>query len=483
MSIVNGSGMSAVLVVSLVTLAGCTCNDPAPQTPATPDVLTAPTPVPSAGRVADRAEPDEMPANRTRPDTIVFIVMDTVRGDHLSVCGYERPTSPVLQRLKKKGAQVSCEAYTPAPWTLPSHVSYFTGVPVPEHGSLFVNDSTISLTPKLQVRPLDERFDTLAEQLAGDGYQTAFVSANPILKEDAGVLQGFDRHFTSEGDAIIRGKKVRKAMDSVLEPMDSEKPLFLFVNIYDAHDPYPKIPEGHSWLPKRSIFRMNSTAKDPSNPMYRYLKGMMKPEESERYLAALLDTYDNGISHADRNVGEVLMGLKSGGWLDGSYRLLVTTDHGEYLGEHQMLRHGCYVHQEVTGGFLVYQDTSVESMPELPSPLSLIDSFYLARDGVLPEKITVPQAISEPNPIFIEPGVSSGAIWANSEKVLWQEGKYSHYDLARDPGELSPSQLDENHELRPTIEDLATRIKALDELEAPTGDGLNEALKAVGYIE
>jgi hypothetical protein len=468
-------------------LGGCTCGDAGSnKPPVAPEPVASSAPEPSKAPTwaEGRAEAAPMPSTRSRPKTIVFLVMDTVRGDHLSVCGYERPTSPTLDKLKSDGAAVSCEAYTPAPWTLPSHASYFTGLPVPEHGSLFVNDSSVALTPKLQVRPLDEKFDTLAEQLEGDGYQTAFVSANPILKEESGVLQGFQHHFTSDGDGIIRGKKVRQAVDKVLKGLDPAKPLFLFVNIYDAHDPYPKIPAGKDWLPQRRMIRLNSTKRDARNPMFRYMKGLMAPDESTKWLAALTDLYDNGVSHADRNVSEVLETLQAGGWLEDSHRLLVTTDHGEYLGEHQMLRHGCFVHQEVTGGFLVYRDTSVDQAPSLPAPLSLIDTFYLARDGQLPAQPTRAQAVSEPNPVFIEPGASSGAIWADAEKAVWKEGAFSLVNLAEDPGEEAPEALTDEHALRPPLGELVNRIKALEDLPVPeAGMGMDEALKAVGYIE
>jgi hypothetical protein len=273
-------------------------------------------------------------------------------------------------------------------------------------------------------------------------------------------------------------------VEGVLWELDSSKPLFLFVNIYDAHDPYPKIAAGRDWLPQRRMIRLNATKRDPRNPMFRYMKGLMAADESEKWLTALTDLYDNGVSHADRNVSEVLGALEAGGWLDGTHRLLVTTDHGEYLGEHQMLRHGCFVHEEVTGGFLVYRDTSVDQAPSLPSPLSLIDTFYLARDGQLPSKPTRAQAVSEPNPVFIEPGASSAAIWSRAEKLVWQEGEFSRFDLGIDPDENSPQPVAEDHPLRPPLNDLVERIRALDDLPVPeAGMGMEEALKAVGYLE
>ena len=69
--------------------------------------------------------------------TVILVVLDTVRADHLSVCGYSRPTTPFLASLLQKGAHISCGGVSPAAWTVPSHASLFTGVDVPTHHADF----------------------------------------------------------------------------------------------------------------------------------------------------------------------------------------------------------------------------------------------------------------------------------------------------------------------------------------------------------
>ena len=71
---------------------------------------------------------DSGPAN-----AIVLIIMDTVRADHTSLCGYSRPTTPNLERFAKEGAVFTCEARAPGSWTLPSHASFFTGKQALDH--------------------------------------------------------------------------------------------------------------------------------------------------------------------------------------------------------------------------------------------------------------------------------------------------------------------------------------------------------------
>jgi hypothetical protein len=70
--------------------------------------------------------------------TVVFMVLDNVRADHLSLCGYPRPTSPFLESLASE-TTCTCTAQAPGSWTLPSHASYFTGQP---HAALHDNGFT-----------------------------------------------------------------------------------------------------------------------------------------------------------------------------------------------------------------------------------------------------------------------------------------------------------------------------------------------------
>ena len=109
---------------------------------------------------------------------VLFLVMDTVRADHLSLHGYERDTTPNLQRVARKGIRFDLAQAT-APWTLPSHASMFTG--------LWPHQTGVS-----EHRPLDEDCPTVAEFLAGRGYLTAgFVANTYFCNSWYGLGQGF----------------------------------------------------------------------------------------------------------------------------------------------------------------------------------------------------------------------------------------------------------------------------------------------------
>ncbi len=81
-------------------------------------------------------EDESTPGRPTRTaGSVVLVILDTVRADHLSACGYARPTSPFAEELFSNADFATCQAYSPASWTLPSHASFFTGLPAEEHGA------------------------------------------------------------------------------------------------------------------------------------------------------------------------------------------------------------------------------------------------------------------------------------------------------------------------------------------------------------
>ncbi|MFQ5599202.1 MAG: sulfatase-like hydrolase/transferase, partial [Candidatus Krumholzibacteriia bacterium] len=117
-----------------------------------------------------------------KPDVFVLLV-DTLRRDHLSFFGYERPTSPHLDSLFAE-SWVFTNAYTPSTWTPPSVASLFTGLYPSTHG----------VTSLLHAIP--EEVTTLAEQFRSYGYRTAGFISNPMVTRRKGFAQGFD-HFLS----------------------------------------------------------------------------------------------------------------------------------------------------------------------------------------------------------------------------------------------------------------------------------------------
>ena len=108
----------------------------------------------------------------------MLVVIDTLRADAVSSLGGEKKTTPNFDRLSQRGLLYT-HAFSVSSWTLPSHVSLFTGQDSTRH--------RVGLGSRL-IAPGD--LETLAERMAGDGYETACFSENPLLADRFGVSQG-----------------------------------------------------------------------------------------------------------------------------------------------------------------------------------------------------------------------------------------------------------------------------------------------------
>ena len=303
-------------------------------------------------------------ANRALPPAdapnVLLVVLDTVRADHLSAYGYERPTSPNLQRLAARGVRFD-QARATAPWTLASHASLFTGRWSHEVSSRWMH-------------PLRPDLLTLAEFLGSMGYATAgFVGNTFYCSYDSGLDRGFThyedyvldlssavrtvhlvnltlktivrlgRSLGSIGEFQLRrsthpdrkaAEEVnREFLDWLSQPRQPRRPFFAFLNYADAHAPYV--------LPVGRGYRFGSVPETETDFLFlldtwmRIDKRRVSP--SARTLAR--DSYDNCVAYVDQCLGEMLEELRHRGVLDRTL-VIVLADHGEGLGEHELFEHG-----------------------------------------------------------------------------------------------------------------------------------------------
>ena len=268
---------------------------------------------------------------------IVFIVLDTVRADHLSLYGYHRPTTPHLDQWAKRGV-VFENAIAPAPWTLPSHASMFTGLLPHQHGA----DWAV---------PLDGSPWTLAEVLKSEGYDTVAFNAN----FGYGLKGwGYDQGFGLYADNIpsIRHNLVmtywgRNLLDRFYkrliryEPIERRnagelnkdifswlrrrpaRPFFLFVNYYDAHEPYlPPAPYDEKFG------RISTPLLKRSRDLCYAQPGEPVPAQDVR---TIMSAYDNSLAYLDHGLDDFLQQLQRLQLL-GNTIVIITSDHGEGLG-------------------------------------------------------------------------------------------------------------------------------------------------------
>jgi arylsulfatase A-like enzyme len=307
--------------------------------------------------------------NKDKPH-IVLAVMDTARASNFSCYGYDRRTSPHIDEIAEKGI-IFKNAISPSPWTLPSHVSMFTGLYPSEHGltedRILEGKNIYGLSKKHSF----ERF--LPQMLKIKGYQTVGISNNPWISGHFGFDQGFDFFFenwkTSENSSLFRkilrlGRRLTPQMfhpalnnlrshmrwlyrsdsgagDSVMalenwfaKSYTDQKPVFIFLNFMEPHLPY--IPP----KPFDRMFIENGTKRGKANRVnqdhikYIAQKTQMDPSDFE----ILRGLYDGEIAYLDSKLREIFQYLDASGLLDRTF-LIITSDHGENIGEHGLMGH------------------------------------------------------------------------------------------------------------------------------------------------
>jgi arylsulfatase A-like enzyme len=300
--------------------------------------------------------------------SVLLIVLDTVRADHLSLYGYRRATTATLERMAEQGIRFDGARAT-APWTLASHASVFTGRWPHE------------LAVKWRT-PLGRNFPTLAEYLGSRGYATAgFVANIYYCSYDSGLDRGFTHYedFDLERLGPFRTAQLvdlsaqtiaallrrlsetfgagpfRRLEESLLDRLrvadkkhaglinrdflnwlarrpQPGRPFFAFLNYFDAHTRY--------LLPKGAPYRFGLKPRtDADFKLLEEWTDIDKTGLAPRYRTFIGDCYDNCLTYLDERLGELFDELRSRGVLDRTL-VIVTADHGEGLGEHGLYDHG-----------------------------------------------------------------------------------------------------------------------------------------------
>jgi arylsulfatase A-like enzyme len=267
-------------------------------------------------------------APRPRPPSILVVVVDALRPDHLAAYGYERETSPTITRLAAQGARFA-HAYAQGPSTVPTHSSLFTGRFPFQHGSYDVR------------RPLREEELTLAEFLGARGYRTFAVASSVRFHPLSGWSQGFeDYEIVRAYDKARLGAAVTSTALRLLA-RDDPRPVFGFVHYLGPHQPYaPPPPHRTRWHPGLAHPRPEDTG-----AFLTAHGGPGQPVDAE-VLAYLKGLYDGEISHLDPELGRLLAGLVYAG-SDRDTIVVLTADHGEQFKEHGGLSHGGGLHEEL----------------------------------------------------------------------------------------------------------------------------------------
>jgi arylsulfatase A-like enzyme len=302
------------------------------------------------------------PARRATRPNVLFILVDTLRRDHLTPYGYTRDTSPEIARwLAGPGAVVE-DAYSQAPWTLPSVVSFLTGR---YPGELLGDD--------LGGYRIPDAVDPLAVRMQKLGYRTGGFIANPTLHAGAGFGRGFDTFFAPPADI----EWIRRHADELnahalpwltAHQSPGSKPFFLYVHYIDPHDPYenPEIVDG------KSPFLPGYTGPVTGQWVHGVYVGRQVLPDPERDLEQIVALYDSEVHYVDRHIGALLASLSPETL--ANTLIVLTADHGEELFDHGGWKHGQTLYEEqIHVPLLLRWDGHIPAGKRLAGTVRLLD--------------------------------------------------------------------------------------------------------------
>jgi arylsulfatase A-like enzyme len=432
-----------------------------------------------------------VPPPRGTPD-VFLISLDTTRADRLSLYGYGRPTSPQLEALAADGLTYT-QARSTAGWTLPGHASMLTGMYPSRHGAHLAGGwlPGQSIDGRRNVAfPLAADKTTLAEALRDRGYTTGgFVANFSYIYRDFGLAQGFQRYDDAPGILLrVRPPVVRFAQHTFdpgfclkpfrtaadinqqtlawLDEAPAGRPVFAFLNYMEAHQPWLAPPPHDRW-----VWDLPQARRLATKDLYTHEVKQFTPEEIEFIRA----NYDGQLAAMDEALGQLVAELKRRGRYDNAL-IIVTSDHGDLLGEHGFVGHmGRMLYEQLLHVPMVVKfpgadrprgrvDTQVQVLDVTPTVLAEAGAPILAgMQGEDLRHVTRPTLAEEDiNPFLVS---DYGATYDRAIRVLfdgsWKlittsKGQRMLFDLSRDPQEttdLSASEPDR-------VDELARRLEA-----------------------
>lgn len=274
--------------------------------------------------------------SKVSPPNVLVVLVDTLRGDHLGVNGYERNTSPFLDSFAKENLHLAY-AVSPSTWTPTSVASLFTGLYPSGHRMMPPTGREVA---KERSAKLDDSYTTLAELFKNAGYATAGITANPWVSAEFGFDQGFES-FTVRNRVTARDIN-RMAVRYLQQTIQGDRPFFLYLHYMDPHFTYD--PPG----------RFKTTFSGP-------LKWRAYPKPQEE----MIGHYDGEILFTDTKLKELFDWLKQQGIYDSTV-IVFLSDHGEQFAERGNQGHGWRVHSEENVVPFMIKSAPAAKIPPVP---------------------------------------------------------------------------------------------------------------------
>ncbi len=268
---------------------------------------------------------------------VVLIVLDAARADHLSTYGYKKNTTPHIDEIARDGA-VFLRTFAQGTHTYISVPSYLSSryYSTPAWGVSEWDWNIRNLAPEAIARDRDPEQVFLPEIFAENGYRTALFHDHACFTDHSFLVSLFDESYSLRDDNPYPNPADREIIKAAIAWMEKnrDRNFFLYCHIMSPHEPYPPKEEDAEFLDGREpgfFARIR-------NKMFKR-KNLSAADWNEEELSGLIGLYDSNLKHTDRWVGVLADALAEMGLAENTL-LIITADHGENLGQHDLLGHG-----------------------------------------------------------------------------------------------------------------------------------------------
>ncbi len=419
-----------------------------------------------------------------RPANLVVLILDAARPDHVGCYGADRPTTPYIDALAKESV-IFPEVVALAPYTLCSVPTMATGLSFLDHGVV------------RRGQRLSNESTTLAEVLLEAGYHTAAFSATPNNSIKLGMEQGYQTFEeawkgVSRGPALDPHRLVTMA-EAWLEKQPQDHPYHLLIHMVPPHEPYEPGPNFDRFSDPEYQGPADGTR--AFIDLFNKNSQGLTPED----LVQTRALYDGNLLKADDAVGQLLKTLRKRSDWDRT-AVLVTSDHGEALGEHGKIGHNSQVFEEmVRVPFILKlpEGISPPSADQVSQPSSLADlaptmaalGGQKFRNPVIGRNL-LSETIGGQRAMVIRTALEQPVFGVRTPRwklLVRTPTELELFDLSADPTERTNCAKDHPIIAAGLRQILITRLAAEPLFTTGDEDGLTgqdeEMLRTLGYIE
>lgn len=458
--------------------------------------------------------PDAKALNR---EPVLFILVDTLREDHLSSSGYERATTPRIDELMAE-SWVFTQAYAQSSWTIPSVASIFTGMHPSSHRIRLATDI------------IPDECPTLAEHFRTYGYRTGAFVANMLVTTSNGYGQGFEVYWPPGPPAW--SYRQRTALEQIVTRLShaggkgqgwrinqaflqwvgrvKDEPWFAYIHYLEPHAPYtppardrqavaPGVPAGPMFHPKWVDLESEADA----SGCYDWECLENPPALTDIAREGMIANYDGDVHLVDRRIGDLLDALESAGLLE-QLHIIFCADHGEQFFEHAGWGHSHSIYEELTRIPLAYRPPGgIPGGRQITRPVALLDLVATLAPVLgfdpppLHQGLAIPELLGEAPAPRAEPVLSELpprmlSIRLRNWKLIRRgtnEGPdWRLFDVTTDPGEqlnLAAALPDTLAFLRGYAEGLVAKYEglAVQNVDHAVDPELLRQLRGLGYIQ